>query len=183
MINHSEFCQFRGTIPPLNWQKPDVESQLKKNTIGFSELHTTPKIIHKSTTFSSFTADTANKLGNWFAQFGERKRKSAGMKVSKSMQLGEYYSFTTLCIARFHYPSAILCSGCNVSLLISNPVYLVSLPSFITHQQYCVFVARFHNSSVTFSLPRFISHQQYFCLRSHVSLLISNTFSLPGSAT
>ncbi|XP_066996526.1 cyclin-dependent kinase 17 isoform X3 [Anabrus simplex] len=44
------------------------------------------KVLHKSSTFSSFTS-SSHKIGNWFATLGERRRKSS-MKASKSLTLG-----------------------------------------------------------------------------------------------
>ncbi|GLH10935.1 Casein kinase I isoform alpha [Gryllus bimaculatus] len=44
------------------------------------------KVLHKSSTFSSFTSGS-HKIGNWFATLSERRRKSS-MKASKSLTLG-----------------------------------------------------------------------------------------------
>lgn len=44
------------------------------------------KVLHKSSTFSSFTSGS-HKIGNWFATLNERRRKSS-MKASKSLTLG-----------------------------------------------------------------------------------------------
>jgi hypothetical protein len=45
------------------------------------------KVLHKSSTFSSFT-NSGHKIGNWFATFGDRRRKNS-MKGSKSLTLGK----------------------------------------------------------------------------------------------
>ena len=45
------------------------------------------KVLHKSSTFSSFTS-SGHKIGNWFANFGDRRRKNS-MKGSKSLTLGK----------------------------------------------------------------------------------------------
>ncbi|KAK8740745.1 hypothetical protein OTU49_002681 [Cherax quadricarinatus] len=49
------------------------------------------KMLHKSSTFSSFTSGTA-KIGSWFSHIGDRRRKNSAnsvLKTSKSLQLGE----------------------------------------------------------------------------------------------
>lgn len=49
------------------------------------------KMLHKSSTFSSFTSGTA-KIGSWFSHIGDRRRKTSAnsvLKTSKSLQLGE----------------------------------------------------------------------------------------------
>jgi len=45
------------------------------------------KVLHKSSTFSSFTS-SGHKIGNWFAALGDRRRKNS-MKGSKSLTLGK----------------------------------------------------------------------------------------------
>jgi hypothetical protein len=45
------------------------------------------KVLHKSSTFSSFTS-SGHKIGSWFATFGDRRRKNS-MKASKSLTLGK----------------------------------------------------------------------------------------------
>ncbi|MPC78099.1 hypothetical protein E2C01_072577 [Portunus trituberculatus] len=47
-------------------------------------------MLHKSSTFSSFTSGTA-KIGSWFSHIGDRRRKTSAnsvLKTSKSLQLG-----------------------------------------------------------------------------------------------
>ncbi|XP_066961676.1 cyclin-dependent kinase 17-like isoform X4 [Macrobrachium rosenbergii] len=47
-------------------------------------------MLHKSSTFSSFTSGTA-KIGSWFSHIGDRRRKTSVnsvLKTSKSLQLG-----------------------------------------------------------------------------------------------
>ena len=66
----------------------------KLNSLNsLSSLSTSPKkMLHKSSTFSSFTSEKANKLGAWLSQWGERRRKPTSiLKTSKSLQLGELH--------------------------------------------------------------------------------------------
>lgn len=48
------------------------------------------KVLHKSSTFSSFTS-SGHKIGSWFATFSDRRRKNS-MKASKSLTLGKEMS-------------------------------------------------------------------------------------------